>query len=76
MVASGGNANIYDGHNKRVKTQDSTGTHYAFYSRSGQLIYRNANGNHTDYYYLGKKLVAKRKAAPPPTPTATTWAAP
>ena len=31
------------------------------YASNGQLMYRQVNGAHQDHYYLGKKLVAKRK---------------
>ncbi|MCO7226578.1 RHS repeat domain-containing protein [Pleionea sp. CnH1-48] len=54
---------VYDGHNKRVKTVDSEGTSYSMYARDGKLVYRKVNGIHTDYYHLGKKLVAKKKGS-------------
>ena len=61
MVASDVGVYVYNGHNKRVKTVDTEGTRYSFYASNGQLVYRKVNGVHSDYYYLGKKLVARKK---------------
>jgi RHS repeat-associated protein len=33
----------------------------SFYASNGKLMYRNANNQHIDYYYLGGKLVANKK---------------
>jgi len=63
MVSSSDGTYLYDGNNKRVKKVDGQGTSYSMYSNSGQLVYRKVNGVHTDYYYLGKKLVAKKKGS-------------
>ena len=59
MTDSGSNHYVYDGYNRRVKTQDSKGTSYSMYSQSGRLLYREVNGNPVSYIYLGDKLVAK-----------------
>jgi len=62
MVQSGGYLYTYDGNNKRVKEQGSSSTpSYSFYGSNGKLMYRNVNGQHHDYYYLGGKLVANKK---------------
>jgi RHS repeat-associated protein len=63
MVSSSDGTYVYDGNNKRVKKVDGQGTSYSMYSNAGQLVYRKVNGVHTDYYYLGKKLVAKKKGS-------------
>jgi RHS repeat-associated protein len=59
MVASEGNTYLYDGHNRRVKTDDSNGISYSLYSQSGQLLYRETPSGGVNYVYLGKRLVAK-----------------
>ncbi len=56
---SSNNSYVYDGHNRRVKTIDSKGTSYSFYTLSGQMLYREVNGNGINYIHLGKKLIAK-----------------
>jgi YD repeat-containing protein len=62
MVNSDGYLYTYDGNNKRVKEQGSNNTlSYSFYGSNGKLMYRNVNGQHHDYYYLGGKLVANKK---------------
>lgn len=62
MVNSDGYLYTYDGNNKRVKEQGSNSTpSYSFYGSNGKLMYRNVNGQHHDYYYLGGKLVANKK---------------
>jgi RHS repeat-associated protein len=63
MVSSSDGTYVYDGNNKRVKKVDGQGTSYSMYSNAGQLVYRKVNGVHTDYYYLDKKLVAKKKGS-------------
>ncbi len=63
MVAADSYAYLYDGNNKRVKQTDSHGTSYSFYGSNGKLMYRNEAGVHVDYYYLGSKLVAKKKGS-------------
>ena len=50
---------LYDGHNSRVKQTDATGTSYSMYSFDGTLLYRETDAGHTNYIYLGKKLIAK-----------------
>jgi len=66
LTESGSNSYLYDGHNRRVKSRDSHGVSYSFYSQSGQLLYRETNvdestakGSAVNYIYLGKKLIAK-----------------
>ncbi len=55
---------LYDSTGHRVKAVTSAGTTYYAYSSSGQLMWEYDNGstNGTSYIYLGKKLVASRKA--------------
>lgn len=64
LTHSGGNRYVYDGFNRRVKTVDSKGTSYSFYNQSGQLLYREVNGDGVNYIYLGKKLIAKDGVMP------------
>ncbi|MDN3379188.1 MULTISPECIES: RHS repeat-associated core domain-containing protein [unclassified Pseudoalteromonas] len=59
MTASGANRYVYDGYNRRIKTQDSKGTSYSFYSQSGKLLYRETPTGGINYIFLGDKLVAK-----------------
>ncbi|MEP1444752.1 MAG: RHS repeat-associated core domain-containing protein [Paraglaciecola sp.] len=64
MVDSDGYEYTYDGNNKRVMEDGSSGTaSYSFYGSNGKLMYRNVNGQHIDYYYLGEKLVANKKGS-------------
>lgn len=65
MIASGANGYRYDGHGKRVKVTGAEGTVYAYYNRSGQLLYKyDTGGTASDYIYLGKQLVAKDMTGP------------
>ena len=64
MIQSGTNRYVYDGYNRRVKTQDSKGTSYSLYSQSGRLLYREVNGNPISYIFLGDKLIAKEGIMP------------
>lgn len=56
---------LYDASGHRVKAITPNGTTYYAYSSAGQLMweYDNATTNGTSYLYLGKKLVASRKAS-------------
>jgi RHS repeat-associated protein len=63
MITSNAGSYRYDGNGKRVKTVDGQGTSYSMYASNGQLMYRKVNGVHTDYYYLGKKMVARQKGS-------------
>jgi RHS repeat-associated protein len=63
MTYGNGNSYRYDGHNRRVKAIDSTGTRYSFYTSSGQLVFENINGVSQENYYLGSQLVAQQKAS-------------
>ncbi|MFK3872808.1 RHS repeat-associated core domain-containing protein [Pseudoalteromonas rhizosphaerae] len=63
LVESDGYSYTYDGNNKRVKEVGSTGISYSLYASNGKLMYRQVDGEHVDYYYLGGKLVAKKKSA-------------
>ncbi|MFK5948222.1 MAG: RHS repeat-associated core domain-containing protein [Methylococcales bacterium] len=64
MTNSGSNRYVYDGYNRRVKTQDSKGTSYSMYSQSGRLLYREVNGDPISYIFLGDKLIAKEGIMP------------
>ncbi len=59
LIASGSNRYVYDGHSRRVKVSDSKGTSYSVYSRSGQMLYRELNGNGVMHIYFDKHIVAK-----------------
>ncbi len=59
MVTSENNNYIYDGYNRRVKTEDSQGISYSFYNQSGRLLYMEKNGGGVNYIFLGEKLIAK-----------------
>lgn len=59
MVESGTNSYVYDGYNRRIKTQDSKGTSYSFYSQAGKLLYRETPKGGINYIFLGDKLIAK-----------------
>ena len=62
MVSADGNDYIYDGHSRRVKTDDGNGVRYSMYLMDGTLIYERINGNNREYYYLGNQLVAQQGA--------------
>jgi RHS repeat-associated protein len=64
LTNSGSNYYIYDGYNRRVKTLDSKGSSYSFYSQAGKLLYRNVDGNGVNYIFLGDKLIAKEGMMP------------
>ncbi len=64
MIQSGSNRYVYDGYNRRVKTQDSKGTSYSMYSQSGKLLYREVNNDPISYIFLGDKLIAKEGVMP------------
>jgi RHS repeat-associated protein len=59
MTESGTNRYVYDGYNRRVKTEDSKGTSYSFYSQGGKLLYRETPQGGINYVFLGSKLIAK-----------------
>ncbi|MDT0605372.1 RHS repeat domain-containing protein [Thalassotalea castellviae] len=59
MTSSGTNTYVYDGFNRRLKTTDSKGTSYSFYSQSGKLLYRETDDGGINYIFLGSKLIAK-----------------
>lgn len=56
---------LYDASGHRVKAVTPSGTTYSAYNSAGQLMwqYDVATTNGTSYVYLGKKLVADRKAS-------------
>jgi RHS repeat-associated protein len=58
------NTYVYDGYNRRVKTQDSKGTSYSMYSQSGRLLYRETELGGVNYIFLGDKLIAKEGVMP------------
>ncbi len=63
MTEAGGNQYVYDGHNKRVKANDSNGVRYSMYSMlNGKLVQENINGANREYYYLNSQLVAQTGA--------------
>lgn len=62
MVSADGNDYIYDGHNRRVKTDDGNGVRYSMYLMDGTLIHERINGSNREYYYLGNQLVAQQGA--------------
>jgi len=64
MTSSGSNSYVYDGHNRRVKQEDSKGTTYSFYNQSGSLLYREQNDDGINYIFLGSKLIAKDGVIP------------
>ncbi|AMJ76752.1 RHS repeat-associated core domain-containing protein [Alteromonas stellipolaris] len=53
------NSYTYDGHSRRVKQKDGSGTSYSLYSKSGQLLYRETPDGGINYVYLANKLIAK-----------------
>lgn len=58
-----GNSYVYDGNNRLVKKTSSGKSTYSFYSLTGTLYQViPADGNLTEYIYLGDKLVAKELA--------------
>jgi len=59
MTSAGGNRYVYDGYNRRIKTEDSKGTSYSMYSQSGKLLYRETPLGGINYILFGSKLVAK-----------------
>ena len=63
LTTAKGNSYLYDGHNRRVKQIDSSGTSYSMYSKNGTLLYREKGatitGDGINYVHLGKKLIAK-----------------
>lgn len=59
MISAGDNSYVYDGYNRRIKTQDSKGTNYSFYNQAGKLLYRETPKGGINYIFLGDKLVAK-----------------
>ncbi|UPG87750.1 hypothetical protein L2Y94_10460 [Luteibacter aegosomatis] len=62
---SGKGTYTYDAAGRRVKKVTPQGTTYYAYNAAGQLMweYDPTTTNGTDYIYLGKKLVADRKAS-------------
>jgi RHS repeat-associated protein len=64
LVSSGTNTYLYDGHNRRVKQTDSSGTSYSMYSQDGTLLYRETSDGSINYLYLGNRLIAKDGVIP------------
>jgi RHS repeat-associated protein len=66
------NAFFYDGFGKRIKTVNTKGAattnSYSFYGQNGKLMYSYKDGNHTDYIFLGSKLVARTETKPESVP--------
>jgi YD repeat-containing protein len=65
LAVTGKGEYMYDATGHRVKSVTPTGTTYYAYASSGQLMweYDNGTATGTSYIYLGKKLVAARKAS-------------
>ncbi|PCK33200.1 hypothetical protein CEX98_03110 [Pseudoalteromonas piscicida] len=63
LTSAKNNTYLYDGHNRRVKQVEQSGTSYSLYSQDGTLLYREKGntitGEGVNYIYLGKKLIAK-----------------
>ncbi len=59
ISGSGGISYRYDGHGRRVAKTISGSTTYSYYSQDGQLLGTYADGDYTDYYYLGREMVAR-----------------
>nr|WP_267135109.1 RHS repeat-associated core domain-containing protein [Pseudoalteromonas sp. L23] len=63
LTSAKNNTYLYDGHNRRVKQVEQSGTNYSLYSQDGTLLYREKGdtitGDGVNYIYLGKKLIAK-----------------
>lgn len=64
LTAANGNSYVYDGHNRRVKKSNPSGTEYSFYSQDGRLYSTQKGSVTTDYIYLGSQLVAKDDRQP------------
>ena len=63
LITANGNSYVYDGNNRLVKKTSSGKATYSFYSLNGTLYHLvPADGNITEYIYLGDKLVAKELA--------------
>ncbi|MFT4928828.1 MAG: RHS repeat-associated protein [Phenylobacterium sp.] len=64
MTGSSGNLYLYDGFNRRIRTQDSHGTSFSMYSQAGKLLYRETKDGGINYIFLGDKLIAKEGVMP------------
>lgn len=62
MVKSENYNYLYDGHNRRIRVEDSKGVSYSFYSQSGRLLYRETTNGGINYIFLGEKQIAKEGA--------------
>ncbi|WP_417657110.1 RHS repeat domain-containing protein [Pseudidiomarina aestuarii] len=59
-LASSGTADYqYDGHGRRISKNIGGAKSYSLYSIDGQLLSSYKSGGYTDYFYLGKNLVAQ-----------------
>jgi YD repeat-containing protein len=65
LAVTGKGEYMYDAAGHRVKSVTPGGTTYSAYAGNGQLMweYDQGSATGTDYVYLGKKLVASRKAS-------------
>lgn len=63
MVESGDFSYLYDGFNRRIRSTNSNGASYSFYSRSGRLLYRETDKGAIRYVFFGNRLVAKEGSA-------------
>lgn len=65
LAVTGKGEYMYDASGHRVKSVTPAATTYAAYASNGQLMweYDQATATGTDYFYLGKKLIASRKAS-------------
>ncbi len=62
MIQSESYSYLYDGHNRRIREQNSKGVSYSFYSQSGHLLYRETQNGGIKYIFLGDKQIAKEGA--------------
>lgn len=77
QVASvGTTAYVYDGHNRRVKKQNTSGSEIFLYSKAGTLLHtQKADSSKLNYIYLANNLIAKdvtTTTTAVPTPPAVT----
>jgi len=64
MTTAGSNTSyLYDSDNRRVKKTVANKTTFSMYSASGKLMWRFADGQHVNYYYLNNQLIARKKGS-------------
>ena len=60
MIRSGSNRYLYDGFDRRIKTNDSKGISYSMYSQAGKLLFRSTPEGNINYIFLGTNLLLKK----------------